>query len=109
MYNPGRNKTLAYFYDRRKELVRDPKTGEKRQQEKLICKDWVELVPITGRQFLEQRKESNEISYRLRMRYRKEIAIDDIVHIRDQKCEITYISVAPTRRYMELVVKWRED
>lgn len=104
MYNPGRNKKIAKFYDRKAKLIVDPKTGEKKQVKNLICKEWVELIPITGRQFLDNRKEENEISYRLRMRYRKEIEMEDIVIFDNKKCYITFMS--EMGRYMELVVRW---
>lgn len=105
MYNPGRNSTIARFYDRRKHLVKNVRTGEMEQKQTLITKDWVEVAPMSGKQFIEQRKEESEMLYRLKMRYRKEIKVDDIVRFDGMTCDILYISRMGADA--ELVVKWR--
>ena len=52
MYNAGRNKVKAMFYDRSEteDIVND--VGEYEQKPKLICIDWIELLPQTGREFI---------------------------------------------------------
>lgn len=105
MYNPGKNKTPAIFYDRRETVTQKNKAGEWIQSPRVITKDWVELIPLTGRQYLEYDKAESEMTYRLRMRYREDIHTDDIVTIEDKTYDIIYIS--PFGRYMEVVIRWQ--
>lgn len=111
MYNVGRNKTRVEFYDRSEteDVLND--VGEYEQKPKLICIDWAVLIPTTGREFLENRKDEHDMTYRLKMRARKDIEVTDYAVINGQKMEIIYIApyIDPVvqNRYMEVVVAWR--
>ncbi|MET3616733.1 head-tail adaptor [Peptoniphilus olsenii] len=111
MYNAGRNKTKVFFYDREEleEVVNE--VGEYEQKPKLICVDWVELLPQTGREFIKNRKDEHEMTYRFKMRSRKDIEVNDYVVFNDIKAEIIYIGAymdyVTQGRYMEVVVLWQ--
>ena len=111
MYNPGRNKVKAMFYDRSEteDIVND--VGEYEQKPKLICKEWVELIPTTGREFLQNKKSESDMTYRFKMRNRKDIEVSDYVEFDGNRAEIIYIApymgYVSQNRYMEVVVKWQ--
>lgn len=111
MYNPGRNRVKVEFYDRSEteDILND--VGEYEQKPKLICTDWAELIPTTGREFLQNRKSESEMTYRFKMRNRKDIEVNDYVEFNGIRAEIIYIApfIEPTiqNRYMEVVVSWQ--
>ena len=111
MYNAGRNKVKAMFYDRSETEDIVNEVGEYEQKPKLICIDWIELLPQTGREFLQNRKDEHEMTSRFKMRSRKDIEVDDYVEFNGQKAEIIYIApymgYVSQNRYMEVVVKWQ--
>lgn len=106
MYNPGRNKVKVAFYSRKELEEVKLITGEYAQKNKLICTDWAEILKTRGRDYLEYRKDETEITYTIRIRYRKDIDIFDFVEFYGKRWEITFIS-PPINRYMELVVVWQ--
>lgn len=110
MFNPGRNKVKVQFFDRSETVDTVNDVGEYDQKPKLICTDWVELIPTTGREFLQNKKSESEMTYRFKMRKRKDIEVNDYVEFNGIRAEIIYIApfIEPTiqDRYMEVVVLW---
>lgn len=111
MYNPGRNKTRVEFYDRSETKEVENENGEYEQKHKLICVDWVELIPQTGREFVENRKDESAATYRFKMRRRNDIETEDYVIFNGIKAEIIqvlpYIDYTMQNRFIEVVVEWR--
>lgn len=105
MYNPGRNKTLIEVYSKSDLEKIQIETGEYRLQPKLICKAWVEILSSTGKEFQENKKDKNEISHRLRLRYFNGVKEKDYIKMFGKEWDIEYIS-PPNARYMEMVVTW---
>ena len=111
MYNPGRNKVKVKFYDRSETEDIVNEVGEYEQKPKLICIDWAELLPMTGRDFIENRKSESDMTYRFKMRTRNDIEVNDYIEFKGIKAEIVYIApfidYTIQNRYMEVVAIWR--
>lgn len=105
MYNPGKNRNFVNFYSRGEFEEYKDDFGQTHQKHKLICREWIEIIPINGKEFLQNRKYESEMDYRLRLRKREDISTSDYVVIDGKKCEIIYIS--KFSNYMEMVVSWQ--
>lgn len=103
-YNPGRNKTKIEILD---VVEVENGFGEYEQKEVIILKEWAEVKPLTGKEFLEQRKIESEMNYCFKMRYRKEVSEVHKVRFNNRIADIIYIAPNPTSRTMEVVVKWQ--
>lgn len=103
-YNPGRNKTKLEILDA---IEVENELGETSQEWKVVLKEWGERKPLTGKEYLEQRKTESEMNYCFKMRYRREIKEEYKVRFNGRIGDIIYISPNFNDRTMELVVRWR--
>lgn len=111
MFNPGKFKTKIEFFDREELEEVQNDVGEYVQKHKKIGTDWGELIPQTGSEFLQNRKTESEMTYRFKLRNRKDIEVGDYVKFNNIEAEIIYlapfIDYISQTRFMEMVVKWR--
>lgn len=104
MYNPGKNRTRIEIIN---VIELENELGEMEQHEQVIIREWAEIKPLTGKEFLEQRKTESEMNYCLKMRYRKDIKEEYKIKFNGVLTDIIYIAPNPADRTMEVVVKWQ--
>lgn len=58
-------------------------------EENIRCKVWAKVLPLTARRILDDSETINEISYRITIRYRRDIMPDDLILWRGKRLRQT--------------------
>lgn len=105
MYNPGRNKTRIKAYSQGADYTEN-EVGELVPVLKLKFVDWAEIKRQSGKEVLEQRKTEHQLGRTLSMRFRPDLAPEDLIYIGED--EYLVLAILPMGRYMEVVVEWQK-
>lgn len=105
-YNSGRNRTRVNFYDANIFDEEKNDYGEWEQKPKVIYTAWVEVIPLTGRQYLENRKNEHEMNFKIKMRATDKINEEMWCEINGKKADIIFVSPG-VGGYMELIANWQ--
>lgn len=71
--SPGELRNRVEF---QKPIDQDNDVGEEEIAYNYYCKSWAKVEPLSGKQYMEAKKEREELTYRVTVRYRPDITDD---------------------------------
>lgn len=86
--DPGRlkNRIAIYGYAEEDDGIGGTKTVLEKK-----CSVWAELHPVRGQEFLEYYRDTNQLNYKITIRYRKDITEKDVIVRGSRQFEINSI------------------